>query len=455
MDTPVRTDNDFLKKIKWLMFFRVLFTVFLLGSTIIVQYGQQLSSPNPQLVLLYGINAVVLILSIGYAIILRYDIYIPALAYLQIVIDTVIVSLIVFATGCYSSIFSFLYLLVIVYSSLLLSRKGSMFIAALSSIQYGLMVELEFYGFLKPFSLTRSLLNSDNLTLVTYKIVITMIACFAVAWLSSFLAEQARASRKELLAMEEHVRRVERMAYMGEMAAGLAHEIRNPLASLTGSIQMLKEELQFPAGQEKLMRIVLREADRLSLLVSDFLLFAKPPSGNIKEILVEEVLLETLALFENDASCCRRLSITTDLIPHVRIAMDPIHFRQILWNLLLNAADAIRDQGNIHIRMLNMQNEHVEVHITDTGHGISPEHIQLIYNPFFTTKASGTGLGLSIVYRLLEAYGGRMDVESRIGQGTAAILRLKKINDRGQKSEARIKKSENRDRQKAGPSSAV
>jgi two-component system sensor histidine kinase HydH len=439
MDTPVRTDNDLLKKINWLMLFRVLFTVFLLGSTIIVQYGQQLSSPNPQLVLLYGINAVVLILSIGYAIILQYDIYVPALAYLQIILDTVIVSLIVFATGCYTSIFSFIYLLVIVYSSLLLSRKGSMFIAALSSIQYGLMVELEFYGILKPFITVRSLLLSDDLPVVTYKIVITMIACFAVAWLSSFLAEQARSSRKELLAMEEHVRRVERMAYMGEMAAGLAHEIRNPLASLTGSIQLLKEELQLPTGQEKLMRIVLREADRLSLLVRDFLLFARPPSGNTTEILVAEDLMETLALFENDTSCCRRVSITTDLIPHVRIAMDPIHFRQILWNLLLNAAEAIREQGNIHIRMQNPQNGHVEIHVTDSGQGISPEHIPLIFNPFFTTKASGTGLGLSIVHRLLEAYGGRLEVESRIGQGTVAILKLKKITEGNRNQSARVR----------------
>jgi two-component system, NtrC family, sensor histidine kinase HydH len=426
MDTPVRTDNDLLKKIKWLMFFRVLFTVFLLGSTIIVQYGHQLSSPNPQLVLLYGINALVLILSMGYAIILKYDIYIPALAYLQIILDTAIVSLIVFATGCYSSIFSFVYLIVIVYSSMLLSRKGSMLIAALSSIQYGLMVELEFYGLLKPFISVRSLMLSDSLTLVTYKIVITMVASFAVAWLSSFLAEQARSSRKELLAMEEHVRRVERMAYMGEMAAGLAHEIRNPLASLTGSIQMLKEEFQFPAGQDRLMRIVLREADRLSSLVSDFLLFARPPSGNIKEILVDEIVMETLALFENDTNCCQRVSITTDLIPHVRISMDPIHFRQILWNLLLNAAEAIRSKGNIHIHMQNLQNGFVEVHITDTGQGISPEHIRLVFNPFFTTKASGSGLGLSIVHRLLESYDGRLDVESRIGQGTVVILKLKK-----------------------------
>jgi two-component system, NtrC family, sensor histidine kinase HydH len=426
METSVRTDNDFLKKIKWLMFFRVLFTVFLLGSTIIVQYGQQLSFASPQLVFLYGINAVVLILSIGYAIIFKFDIHHTAFAFVQIVLDTVIVSMIVFATGCYSSIFSFLYLLVIVCSSLLLSRKSCMFIAALSSIQYGIMVELELYGILKPFVPARSLLHSDDLTLVTYKIVITMIACFAVAWLSTILADQARSSRKELLAMEAHVRRVERLAYMGEMAAGLAHEIRNPLASLTGSIQILKEELQFANGQEKLMRIVLREADRLSSLVSDFLLFARPPSGNITEILLDEVLVETLALFKNDANCCRRISLTTDLIPDVRIDMDPIHFRQILWNLLLNAAEAIREKGTIHVQMQNEQSRHVEVRISDTGHGISPEHIQMMFNPFFTTKASGTGLGLAIVHRLLETYGGRLDVESAIGQGTEVILKLKK-----------------------------
>jgi two-component system sensor histidine kinase PilS (NtrC family) len=426
METLVHTDNDLLKKIKWLMFFRAIFTVLLLISTIIVQYRQQISFQNPQLLLVYGINAVVLVLSIGYAVILRYDMYIQPLANLQVIVDTAVVYLVVFSSGCYSSIYSFLYLLVIVCSSMLLSRKGSMFIAALSSIQYGLMVELEYYHILKPFVPNPSQLMSDDLTLVTYKIVITMIACFAVAWLSSFLAEQTRISRQELRAMETHVRRVEQMAYMGEMAAGLAHEIRNPLASLTGSIQILKEECRLLPDQEKLMRIVLREADRLGSLVSDFLLFARPPSGNISEILVEDVVLETLALFENDASRSRRVSITTDLIPDVRIAMDPIHFRQILWNILLNAAEAIQDGGNIHIRMKNLQNGLVEVQITDTGQGISPEHIQLIFNPFFTTKAGGTGLGLSIVHRLLESYGGRLDVESRIDQGTMMTLKLKK-----------------------------
>ena len=427
MDTPVNNDNDLLKKIKWLMFFRVFFAVFLLGSTIFVHYSQQIVSPTPSLEFLYGIIAGVFILSIGYAVILRHGMNLLGIAYLQIILDTVVVSLIVFVTGCYSSKFSFLYLLVIVYSTQLFFRKGSMFIAALSSIQYGLMVDLEYYGILKPFVNVRSLFE-DDLTQVTFKIVITMIAFFAVAFLLSLLAEQARSSRKKLIDMEAHVRRVDRMAYMGEMAAGLAHEIRNPLASLTGSIQMLKEELQFHPGQVKLMRIVLREADRLSTLLSDFLLFARPPSGNVAEFLVEDVLLETLALFEKDVRCCQRVSITTDLLPRVRIAMDPVHFRQILWNLLLNAAESIPDQGKIHIRIQNLQNEYVEIRIADTGHGISPEHMNLIFNPFFTTKPVGTGLGLAIVHRLLETYGGFLDVESQINEGTVVVLKIKKLN---------------------------
>ncbi|MFH0994113.1 MAG: ATP-binding protein [Pseudomonadota bacterium] len=426
MDTPIPIDNSLLKKIKWLMFFRVFFTVFLLGSTIFVHYQQQIFSPNPSLEFLYGIIAGVFILSIGYAVILRYGNNLLGIAYLQIILDTVVVSLIVFATGCYSSFFSFLYILVIVYSSQLFFRKGSMFIAALSSIQYGLMVDLEFYGILKPFVSVRSP-HADDLTQVMYKIAFTMIAFFAVAFLSSLLAEQVRTSRKKLIAMEEHVRLIDRMAYMGEMAAGLAHEIRNPLASLTGSIQMLKEELQFHPGQEKLMRIVLREADRLSLLLSDFLLFARPSSGNVTDIIVEDVLIETLDLFEKDMNYCRRVSITTDLIPHVRIAMDPAHFRQVLWNLLLNAAESIPDQGKIHIRMRNSHDEYVEIRITDTGKGISPDHINLIFNPFFTTKPVGTGLGLAIVHRLLEIHGGSMDVESQIDEGTAVTLKIKKV----------------------------
>ena len=120
-----------------------------------------------------------------------------------------------------------------------------------------------------------------------------MIACFAVAFLSTLLSEQTRKTKKELQTMEHHVKRVEKMALIGEMAAGLAHEIKNPLASLTGSIQLLKEDMRYDPDHDRLMQIILREADRLSSLASNFLFYARPPAGKVESIELGEVLLES------------------------------------------------------------------------------------------------------------------------------------------------------------------
>ena len=258
-----------------------------------------------------------------------------------------------------------------------------------------------------------------------------MIACFAVAILSSFLSEQARKTKKELRAMEDHIKRVEKMAAVGEMAAGLAHEIKNPLAALTGSIQLIREDNRFGAEHKKLMKIVLREADRLSSLVNSFLLFAKPPVGKIERIELDQAILETVELFEKDKSCRDRISVATDTIPGIWVDMDPVHLHQIFWNLLLNAAEAINGPGIIKIRMYPMRNRHAGVEIVDNGCGMSRETAQTIFDPFFTTKPSGTGLGLSIVHSILESYDSRLDVDSKVGRGTTMTLKFKQLEPKG------------------------
>ena len=324
--------------------------------------------------------------------------------------------------------FSLLYLVVIIYSSMLLFRKGSIIMAAFCSIQYGIMVDLEYYAIFKPFVMDEAL-DASNYegSHVLYKIVITMAACFAVAFLSSLLSEQARKTKKELLAMEENVKRVEKMAAMGEMAAGLVHEIKNPLASLTGSIQMLREDIKYDPDHDKLMQIILREANRLSSLVSDFLLFAKPQTEKVKAIELAEALTEAVEFFENDSKRIKHISINKYFIPDIWIEMDPAHLHQILWNLLLNAAEAIEDQGVIDIRMHPSKNNTVGIRISDNGYGISKEIINSIFNPFFTTKPRGTGLGLSIVHSILKSYDSRLDVESEINKGTTFIAKFKII----------------------------
>lgn len=419
-------ERDLDQKLKLLMLFRLLFTTILLGSTIIIQLNENVSALAPSLLLLYGLVAIIFIVSFAYSLALSKVQRKVMLAYIQISVDTVVVTLIVFVTGCFLSFFSFLYLVVIIYSSALLFLKGSMIIAGLCSLQYAVLISLEFYGLLQPFGVDISPLISEFGWLrVVYKVMITAVACYAVAFLSGFLSEQARRTRSELQRMSEHVKRMEKMASLGEMAAGLAHEIKNPLASLSGSIQILREEIGYQPEQDNLMRIVLRETDRLSTLVSDFLLFAKPPAGNREWFQLDGAILEILELFKKNRNIKSDIAIDDSLASNVLVELDPIHLRQILWNLLLNAAEAIKSQGRIQVATRVHKSNRVEISVTDNGEGISLEKIESIFDPFYTTKQSGTGLGLSIVYRILEYYDSRLDVDSAIGQGTSVRFSLK------------------------------
>ena len=421
-------EKDFKDKLKWLMLFRVLFSTLLLGSSVILQLGDSPPPIGPPLKLLYGLIASIFFLSILYALVLERTKKYITFAYVQILIDTLIVTVILFVTGSFSSIFSFLYLVVIIYSSMLLSIRETLVIAAICSIQYGVMVDLEYYGIIYPFVAEKAMLASSHpWNQVLYKILITMTACFAVAFLSSFLSEQVRSTRKELRVMESHVKRVEKMAAVGEMAAGLAHEIKNPLASLTGSIQLLNEDNHYDPDHDRLMHIILREADRLSSLANNFLMYARPPAAKVETIEFDKVLIETAELFEKDASHDGRITIAKNIQSGIWISMDPVHLRQILWNLLLNASEAIDGDGVINIEMYALKNKRACIKIADDGCGMSPEDLKPIFDPFYTTKPSGTGLGLSIVHRILEAYDSWLNVESEVNKGTTFTLQFKQM----------------------------
>jgi two-component system sensor histidine kinase PilS (NtrC family) len=245
--------------------------------------------------------------------------------------------------------------------------------------------------------------------------------------LSSLLSEQARRSRKELQAMHARVQRVEKMAAVGEMGAGLAHEIKNPLASITGCIQLLRDEIPYDAGRDKLMRIILREADRLSALVGNFLLFARPPSGNAQPIALDQAIPETISLVEQDKRCRDRIAIHLSGSKGLWVAMDPDHFRQVLWNLLLNAVDAIEGRGTIDVRVETVKPNLVSIQVADSGCGIPAQDLSHIFDPFFTSKPDGTGLGLSIVHTILESHGGWLEVDSQAGQGTTFTIKLERL----------------------------
>jgi two-component system sensor histidine kinase PilS (NtrC family) len=421
-------ENDLRNKLRKLSAARLLFAFLLLGSTVYLHVSRADSPAVRPLGVLYGLIGFIFAVSLLYGVVLKRRPGHLAFAFLQPIVDTAIVTIILSVTGGLASPFSFLYLVVIVYSSLLLPRRGTLLVAGLCSIQFGLMADFEYFGLLTWLDGPEtSLAVSFAWDQVITKIVTTLAACIVVAFLSSFLSEQATRTRGELLVMQAHVHRVEKMAAVGEMAAGLAHEIKNPLASLTGAIQLLREDIRYDPDHDRLMQIILREADRLSSLVGNFLLYAKPPVGKPEPVDLERVLRETLELFGKKKTLNGRITTVLQAQPGIWVDMNPAHLRQVLWNLLINAAEAIDGHGQIRIELAGAKGQQANLKIIDSGVGMSPETLASIFDPFFTTKVNGTGLGLSIVHRILEAYNCRLDVGSTSGQGTTFSLHFHRL----------------------------
>ncbi len=250
----------------------------------------------------------------------------------------------------------------------------------------------------------------------------------------------------DVVEMERELRRSERLAAVGQLSASMAHEIRNPLAAISGSIQVLRRGGESPRRAEesrRLMDIVLRETDRLNRLLTEFLEYARPGPLRREGLPLEEVVAEVLAIFH--ASRPEGMEVRVDLEPGLLLDADPGQVRQLLWNLLLNAAQAMPEGGAIALgarasgspqggpagrRNEREQGGWVEMCVRDGGVGIPAEALDRIFDPFFTTKPGGTGLGLATVHRIVEEHGGSIRVQSAEGKGTTFHLRLPRAEAR-------------------------
>ena len=235
--------------------------------------------------------------------------------------------------------------------------------------------------------------------------------------------------------MEEELKRADRMAAIGELAAGLAHEIRNPLASLYGSVEILKRDLPLEGTKKRLMEIVLHESERLNELIAGFLQFANPFVTAKESVPLRALVEHTLTLIQNCSEWKTTITVATDIPQHVCIHGSRSQIEQILWNLLLNALQALPQGGEIQISAREKKTHSarsgsrgpikprlIEWVISDTGVGIPREHLKKIFDPFFTTKEHGSGLGLAVVYRIVEKHGGSIRVESTPGKGTTFAM---------------------------------
>jgi two-component system sensor histidine kinase PilS (NtrC family) len=230
--------------------------------------------------------------------------------------------------------------------------------------------------------------------------------------------------------LERDARRRQRLAAVGEMAAGIAHEIRNPLASMSGSIQILRQELPLTEEQAQLMDIVLRESERLNDTIRSFLAYARPQRFLIARMDLRRVLNDAALLLRNSAEVNEGHVIDV-MVPTTEVAFeaDENQIRQIVWNLATNGLRAMKEGGRLRLgarieaASANYA-ESVMLEVSDEGVGIPADELDAIFQPFRSTFSQGTGLGLAIVHRIVSDYGGEIQVTSTPGRGTTVSVRL-------------------------------
>ena len=243
----------------------------------------------------------------------------------------------------------------------------------------------------------------------------------------------------EVRDLEEEMRRKEWLASLGEMSAGMAHEIRNPLGALAGAMQMLRKDLESDETSQHLMDIAVREATRLDGIITEFLQYARPPALNLNEYDLNKVLAETIDLVQHEARARKNITISAAPCAGRLLAqVDQDQMKQVFWNLATNAFDAMPQGGQLTIStgcrkvdVVGKKAEVVEVAFQDTGEGIPRHNLDKIFLPFFTTKKLGSGLGLAAVHRIVDLHGGWIKVESQEGEGTRFVVCVPSPADAG------------------------
>ncbi|GBD98881.1 sensor protein ZraS [bacterium BMS3Abin07] len=227
----------------------------------------------------------------------------------------------------------------------------------------------------------------------------------------------------DIVRLENEIKKREKFAAIGELSANIAHEIRNPLASIKGSIEMIKEGRGNDADRDKLMDIALDEMTRLNEIITDFLIYSHPKPLKRMKCDISALLADTTTLLKSSMVWNDGIRYNEEIETPLHIIADGDKLKQVFWNLLTNAAESLNGAGLISVKAWE-RTGNVFIEITDSGAGIREEDLERIFYPFYTTKREGTGLGLAIAYRIIEEHNGNIDVRSGEGKGTTFAIKL-------------------------------
>ncbi len=238
------------------------------------------------------------------------------------------------------------------------------------------------------------------------------------------LIERINVANERLAELHEaELEHADRLATVGEMAASMAHEIKNPVAGVLGALQVFHGESGVTADRKEILIEMMNQLERVTHAVNDLLQYARPTPPHFEMCDLHEIIDKTFGMLtkqfrSNGVEARREFSSSP-----IRLAADRKQLQQVLWNLLLNAFQAVDGPGSVSVRTAT-EGDHISVSIADTGKGISAKELENIFKPFFTTKHKGTGLGMTISRRIIEQHRGTIDVTSTVGKGTTVMITL-------------------------------
>jgi len=400
--------------------YRLVVITSLLVSAFIIQLSSPDSQPNLPFYYLilgaYGFSALFFGLYVwGRGLVVQ--------AYVQVVFDLLLITAFVYISGGIASSMYFLYLFPIIAASLVVSGRAGFLAASLSAILFGLLVDGVYFGFISAFQPEHVVKTSLGSMLVT--IFIAWGVFFVIAAMMSYLAGSLRRTREALRAAEKELILRERLSEAGRVSASLAHEIRNPLAAISGSVQVLKKELALSAEQRDLMDIVLKESERVSHSLEQFLDFALPSKKVFSVISLTDILDEMLKILQGGGVLNGKVEVTGNFrSSDLHYFGNAGQFKQVFWNLIKNAVKAMPEGGRLRLDFRGPQKKEIRIVVADSGRGMTDEDKKHLFEPFYSGFENGRGLGMSIVRKIVDDYDGRIDVRSELNKGTEVAITL-------------------------------
>ena len=373
---------------------------------------------------LLGLAALLVALNAVYVVLSRRNVSPLPFTWWQIVADLTVLTLALHVSGGIENPFAFFYVFHVIIASILLPRGVSYLVAGLATLCFLAMAILEHLRILPHTEL--GFVRWENVRYLVGASAVIASTLFSSSYLASTIMEGLRRKDEEMRRFNERLLQTEKLAAIGQLAAGIAHELNTPLASIAGYAEELGEIVRGSDGKVVQYTGVIRsQTERCKAITQSLLNFARKSEIRVQAVDVNAVVREAIDYlrFKKRAP---ELQIETELGDVPRVQADPGQLLQVFLSILVNAADAVQGGGRIMVR--SRADKDVQVVVADTGSGIPPENLKKVFEPFFTTKepGEGTGLGLSLSYGIVKQMGGSIDLKSKVGEGTEVTIALPK-----------------------------